>query len=104
MVYNKLVRDKIPKIIESQGKTANTCILSDEEYTLALEQKLDEEVGEFHKDKTLEELADILEVVCALAENLGASKEELTNICQAKHEQRGGFRERVFLLSTDDKL
>lgn len=104
MIYNKLVRDKIPQIIARQGQTANIRILSDEEYTHALERKLDEEAGEFHKDKTLEELADILEVVYALVEDLGASKEELLEIYRKKHEKRGGFRERLYLISVDDKL
>ena len=101
MIYNKLVRDKIPAIIESQGQIPHTRILSNEEYTAALEQKLDEEVGEYHKDKNLEELADILEVVCALAENLGHSKEELLEACRRKHEQRGGFRDRIYLISKE---
>lgn len=101
MVYNKLVRDKIPQIIERQGKTANTRILSDEEYTRALEQKLDEEAGEFHKGKNLEELADILEVVYALAESIGCTKEELMEIYQKKHEERGGFADRILLISNE---
>ena len=101
MIYHKLVRDKIPAIIESQGQIPQTRILSDEEYTAALEQKLDEEVGEYHKDKNLEELADILEVVYALAENLGHSKEELLEAYRCKHDARGGFRDRIFLISNE---
>ena len=101
MVYNKLVRDKIPEIIESQGQKANIRILDPQEYTHHLEQKLDEEVGEYHKDKNLEELADILEVVYSLAENLGATKEELLTIYDKKHESRGGFAEKIFLISKE---
>ena len=101
MIYNKLVRDKIPSIIESQGKTPKVCILDDDAYALALERKLDEEVGEFHKDKNLEELADILEVVYALAENLGCTKEELLEIYRKKHDERGGFRQRILLISNE---
>ena len=101
MVYNKLVRDKIPEIIESQGQKANIRILDPQEYTHHLEQKLDEEVGEYHKDKNLEELADILEVVYALAENLGATKEELLAIYHKKNEFRGGFAEKIFLISKE---
>lgn len=98
MEYNKLVRDKIPAIIEAQGERPITRILGDEEYTACLEAKLDEEVREYHRDKNLEELADVLEVVCALAENLGHSPEELLDVYRAKHEKRGGFRDRVFLI------
>lgn len=99
MVYNKLVRDKIPKIIEANGEKPNIRILGQEEYTHALEAKLDEEVMEFHKEKNLEELADILEVVYALAEDLGASTNDLEKVYRNKHEKRGGFRERIFLIS-----
>ena len=99
MIYNKLVRDQIPTIIEAQGQVPYTRILSDEEYTVALKQKLDEEVGEFHKDNNLEELADILEVVYALTENLGCTREELMEAYQKKHDERGGFKEKIFLIS-----
>lgn len=102
MVHNKLVRDKIPAIIAAQGKTAETRILGDDEYTNYLQRKLDEEVGEYHADQSPEELADILEVVFALAENQGCSREELMEIYRAKHEKRGGFRDRVFLISVED--
>ena len=101
MIYNKLVRDKIPAIIESQGQIPRARILTPEEYTAALARKLDEEVGGFHKDNNLEELADILEVVYALAENLGYSKEELLEACRRKHGQRGGFQDRIWLISKE---
>lgn len=103
MTYNKLVRDKIPELIQRQGDNPVIRILDDEEYTQCLDQKLDEEVGEFHREQNLEELADILEVVYALAENLGASRDELDAVYQKKHDQRGGFRDRVFLISKTDK-
>lgn len=103
MIYNKLVRDNIPELIRKQGENPVIRILDDEEYTQCLEHKLDEEVGEFHKEKNLEELADILEVAFALAEDLGSSREELMGIYQKKHDQRGGFRDRVFLISKTDK-
>ena len=101
MVYNKLVRDKIPEIIRAQGETPHVRILEGEEYLLRLEGKLDEEVTEFHQDKNVEELADILEVVYALAEAIGCSKEELLAVYEKKHKARGGFRDRVFLISKE---
>ena len=100
MIYNKLVRDKIPEIIEDNGGKAEIRILSDEEYAVYLERKLDEEVGEYHRDKTPEELADILEVVYALASSIGCSQEELQTIYQNKHETRGGFAQRILLISS----
>ena len=101
MLYNKLVRDKIPEIIAQQGESANIRVLSDKEYTAALEQKLDEETREFHKEKNLEELADILEVVYALADDLGCTKEDLLQVYNQKHEKRGGFQSRIFLISKE---
>lgn len=101
MEYHKLVRDKIPQIIEAQGQRPLIRILEKEEYSRALEQKLDEEVAEFHADKSKEELADILEVVFALAEDLGLAVGELMEVYRQKHDQRGGFRDRIFLISKE---
>ena len=76
-------------------------VLDDDEYVFHLEAKLDEEVGEYHRDKNAEELADILEVVFALADNMGCSQNELMDIYQRKHDSRGGFRDRIFLISKE---
>lgn len=101
MIYNKLVRDKIPQIMESNGEKAITKILNDEEYTKALHTKLDEEVLEFHQDDNAEELADILEVVFALAKSKGYSEEELLALRNKKREQRGGFDDKIFLIAKE---
>lgn len=101
MIYNKLVRDHIPRIIEENGGKAEFRILAHEEYRHFLEAKLDEEVGEYHRDKNAEELADILEVVYALAASMGCSREELEDIYQKKHEERGGFEKRLFLMASE---
>ena len=101
MIYNKLVRDKIPQIIREQGEVPNYRILDQEEYINCLEQKLDEEFGEYHRDRNAEELADILEVLFALADSLGCSREELMEIYQRKHDARGGFTDRIFLISKE---
>ncbi|MEA4823923.1 MAG: nucleoside triphosphate pyrophosphohydrolase [Clostridiaceae bacterium] len=103
MEHNKLVRDKIPDIIRTTGEEALTRILPDDEYKTLLERKLDEEVCEYHESRELEELADILEVVYALCEVHGNSIEELTSVYQKKHKARGGFAEKVFLISTTVK-
>ena len=101
MVYNKLVRDNIPIIIEKRGQLASFRILEDEEYSYCLRQKLNEEVAEFQQDRNLEELADILEVVYALSEDLGYSKEDLMEAYRKKHEERGGFSKRILLVSNE---
>lgn len=96
-VYNKLVRDKIPEIIEDDGKTCKTRILSDEEYIAALEAKLNEEVAEYQADKNLEEMADMLEVLQAICLARGYSLEELEVMRLKKAVERGGFSEKIFL-------
>ena len=101
MIYNKLVRDRIPELIEANGEKPHIRILEKEEYLHHLEAKLDEEVGEYHRDKNAEELADILEVVFALAEANGITRQELQAVYQKKHEARGGFADRIFLISKD---
>ena len=96
-VYNKLVRDKIPEIIEEDGKTCKTRILSDEEYIAALEAKLNEEVAEYQADKNLEEVADVLEVLQAICIARGYSLEELEALRAKKANERGGFADKIFL-------
>ncbi|MEE1078141.1 MAG: nucleoside triphosphate pyrophosphohydrolase [Agathobacter sp.] len=96
-VYNKLVRDKIPEIIEEDGKNCKTRILSDEEYIAALEAKLNEEVAEYQADKNLEELADVLEVLQAICVARGYSLEELEALRAKKANERGGFADKIFL-------
>ena len=101
MIFNKLVRDKIPEIIESSGEKPLCRILDDEEYLLCLEAKLDEEVKEYHESKSIEELADILEVVYALAEAEGHTKDELMSAYRKKNEKRGDFSRKIFLISKE---
>lgn len=96
-VYNKLVRDKIPEIIEKDGKTCVTHILSDDEYIASLETKLNEEVAEYQKDKNLEEMADVLEVLQSICLARGYSLEELEAMRKKKADERGGFKEKIFL-------
>ena len=97
-LYNKLVRDRIPEIMEANGELPITRTLDSVAYLKCLEEKLDEEVQEFHESKEPEELADILEVIYALAEAHGYSKQELLEIYDRKHAARGGFSGRVFLI------
>ena len=96
-VHNKLVRDKIPEIIEGDGKTCVIHILSDEEYIAALETKLNEEVAEYQADKNLEEMADILEVLQAICVARGYRLDELEAMRKKKSDERGGFSDKIFL-------
>lgn len=99
--FNKLVRDNIPAIITATGQTPQTRILDDAQYAEALKQKLQEEVAEFLQDNNTEELADIMEVVYALAGTLGASPADLEAIRADKAQQRGSFADKVFLISAE---
>lgn len=100
--FHKLVRDHIPEIISQTGQTAVIRVMEDDEYRLALEKKLDEEVQEYHESKEIEELADILEVVYALCESQGCSVDDLTAVCQKKRAERGGFSKKICLIGTED--
>ena len=96
--YNKLVRDRIPEIIESSGKKCTTTILSDEDYLRMIDAKLDEELAEYHKDQNIEELADLMEVIYAVAIARGYSIEQLEQVRAEKAQKRGGFQKKIFLL------
>lgn len=96
MSQGKLVRDKIPQIIRSKGLEPVICTASAEEYAARLQDKLREEVEEFlASDNDPEELADILEVLYALAEQAGTDRQQLEKLRAAKVEERGGFADRI---------
>lgn len=98
IIYDKLVRDRIPTIIEAEGKRCTTCVLSEDEYLTRLRAKLDEEIREFDESGSVEELADIAEIVYALAASQGVEPTEFEHLRLAKREQRGGFERRLLLL------
>jgi predicted house-cleaning noncanonical NTP pyrophosphatase (MazG superfamily) len=103
--YNKLVRDAIPAIIERQGKTCHTSTPPEIDYQLALREKLLEEAGEARDaplDQLKEELADLYELLDALASAYGWSEAEVRQIQMEKRMERGGFERRVFLEWVED--
>ena len=95
--YHKLVRDRIPEIIESDGKICVCETLSDEDYISLLDQKLDEELAEYQESKSLEELADLLEVIQAVVKARGWTVEELEQLRAEKATKRGGFEKKILL-------
>lgn len=103
--YNKLVRDHIPEIIEKQGKQCSTKILDYEEYIKELKKKGFEELEEYINAESnkaaLEELADVLEIIHALAKYHGASIEQVEEIRMQKETERGSFNRRIFLIEAD---
>lgn len=97
ITYNKLVRDKIPEIIEMSGHEYSIRILDDEEYMQMLKEKLTEEVAEFFESEEVEEIADIIEVLYAICEAKGVSVDELEDIRKNKVYKRGAFKDRIVL-------
>ena len=86
--YHKLVRDRIPEIIEADGKSCICETLSDEDYISLLDRKLNEELAECQESKSLEELADLLEVMQAVVKARGWTLEELEQVRADKAAKR----------------
>ena len=105
-IYNKLVRDKIPEIIEAKGEKAVTIILNDQEYWNALLEKALEELNEVRSAEDLEEtkteLADLLELIRAAAIARGYTLEELESVRAEKAKKRGAFNEKIFLIEVEE--
>ena len=104
ITYNKLVRDRIPEIIQSTGKQCETQVLCDSEYLEKLDEKLVEELQESQESKSLEELADIMEVIYAVAVARGYTLQQLESVRAEKAKSRGGFEHKIMLKNvvTDD--
>ena len=102
-VYNKLVRDHIPEIIESDGRKCTTEILSDDRWLQMLDAKLDEELAEYQESKSLEELADLLEVMRTVVKARGWNWEQLEQVRQEKAARRGGFEKKILLKEVREK-
>lgn len=101
-VYNKLVRDRIPEIIEKSGKKYEVEIVDDEEYKLLLNKKLLEEVNEYLETENIEEIADILEVLYSIMKYENIDKEEIERIRIKKNKERGSFEKRIKLIKVID--
>lgn len=103
-IYNKLVRDNIPNIIEHNGEIPVTRVLSDEEYRKELFKKLLEECNELISAKTrddiIEEASDVFEVLKAISESEDRNIDAVIDIANQKRSKRGGFDERIFLEKT----
>ena len=100
--YNKLVRDNIPEIIEANGGRCDTEQLNRIDYIVALEEKLKEELTEFQESYDIEELADMLEVIFAMAKVKGYSRMDMIRIQQEKRERRGGFDKKIYLKTVEE--
>jgi predicted house-cleaning noncanonical NTP pyrophosphatase (MazG superfamily) len=102
-VYNKLIRDKIPEIIESTGKKYKIEVLDDVQYKQALDEKLKEELDEYLTDDSVDELADLVEVIYAMLDYKGVTLEAFEKIRLDKQKDRGAFKQRLFLEYVEKK-
>lgn len=100
IIYNKLVRDNIPDIIEANGMKCICTTLSDSEYVQKLDEKLSEELAEYQESKSLEELADLLEVLKAVINARGWTWENLEQVRSEKAALRGDFSQKILLQKT----
>lgn len=97
MKYNKLVRDLIPNIIAAKGEPLTSHIADDAEYWEKLKEKLGEECAEFTEAETIDELADLMEVIDAIIAFKGFDRAELTRVQSEKAAKRGKFEKRIIL-------
>lgn len=105
-LYHKLVRDQIPTIIARNGKKATFRTLDEEEFFVEAKRKVHEEVAEYEEatttEEAVEELADLLELIHALARRHGMTPEQLEAIRLTKHDKRGGFDDKLYLIEVED--
>lgn len=103
-IYNKLVRDRIPEIIQNNGQSCSARPLKEKEFVEELKKKADEELNEYLNSQSdqeaVEELADLLEIVYTLADQHGYSVEDLEEVRRKKERDRGGFQDKIFLIDT----
>lgn len=100
-IYNKLVRDKIPDIMNNNGAIPVIRELDEQEYLFELNKKLQEETLEYLESGNVEELADIEEVLLAILKVKNVTNEEFEEIRKTKVLKRGAFNNRIFLERED---
>ena len=100
--YNKLVRDKIAEEINNmEGRKANYKILNNEEYLKELNKKLFEEANEFIEEHSVEELADLVEVISAIMKFKNISLDNLEKAREIKNNKKGRFDNKIYLIDVE---
>ena len=97
ILYNKLIRDKIPEIIENAGKQYEIHQADEQEYIEKLLLKVEEELAEFKEEPSIEEMADLFEVLDAVIDYYDFDKQEIKNYQEKKREEHGGFKKQLIL-------
>ena len=100
MKYDKLVRDKIPEITRKNCKIPITHFAGEKEYYEKLKEKLREEIDEFLQDNSIEELADLLEIIFSICDFKKVKHSELEKMRKEKAKKRGAFKKRIILDET----
>ncbi len=100
----KLIRDKIPKIIEESGKRCTVRKATIPEYQALLYDKMIEELSEFYLDPCLEEAADMYEVFLSILRHWGLDLSDVAFAASDKREARGGFRDGIILEKIAERI
>lgn len=105
-IYNKLVRNNVPKIMKQEGKKCVIKILEDDEYKQALLKKIVEEAAEMRESKgdsqeLIKEVGDIEEVLESIISVFGLNAQEIERIKKERKNSRGGFDKKIFLESAE---
>ena len=95
--YNKLIRDNNVKLMEDKGCKVTYEILDDKRYGQELDKKLQEEVSEYLADYSVEEMADVMEVIYAMLDFRGITMEEVEKVRLNKRNLKGAFKNKIFL-------
>lgn len=106
--YNKLIRDRIVEIIESDGLEYKTRVLEDAEFKQELLKKIVEESNEVleagnNREELVKEIGDVLEVIDAIVDAFELDRNTIENVKQERKEKRGGFENRIFLEEMEEK-
>ena len=102
--YNKLVRDKIPVEINNvKVRKANYRVLNDNEYLQELHKKLFEEAHEFIEEHSVEELADLIEVIEAIMKEKNILHKDVEIARERKNKKKGSFKDKVYLINVEQE-
>jgi len=101
-LFNKLVRDNIINKIKDEGRIPNYRIMKNDEFIKELNKKLLEETCEFIENNTIEELADVFEVILKIMEVMNISFDEFERFRMKKKNENGGFEQKIYLIDVNE--